>query len=104
MVDMPNVQDSAGNAAVPGIRHIYVICKSSTVLCTASDSSLYCSTSTGLCIPSVTAVATPAPTYPSIKLIGQAVLGVTEGTSYLACPTPQPTDVICDRFHWLDFA
>lgn len=91
------VQDSAGNAATPGIRHVIVACKSPTVLCTASDGSLYCSTSSGLCIPSVVAVATPAPSYPTIKLVGQAVLGVTQGTSYLACPTPQPTDVICDR-------
>ena len=96
-----DMQDSAGNAATPGIRHVYVACLSLTVLCTASDGSLYCSTSSGLCIPSVTAVATPAPSYPSITLIGQAVLGFTQGTSYLACPTPQPTDVICDRSGWL---
>ena len=91
------LQDVAGNAAALGIRHVFVTCKLPTVLCTASDSSLYCSTSSGLCIPSLTAAATPAPSYPSIKLIGQAVLGLTQGASFLACPDPQPTNVICDR-------
>ena len=91
------LQDAVGNVAGPGIRHVFVACKSPTVLCTASDSSLYCSTSSGLCIPSVTTSATPAPSYPTIKLIGQAVLGVTQGSSYLACPETQPTNVICDR-------
>lgn len=93
----PCVQDSAGNVALPGSRHVFVACKAPTVLCTASDGTLYCSTSSGLCIQSVTSTATPAPSYPSIKLIGQAVLGVTQGSFYLACPTPQPTNVICDR-------
>ena len=90
-------QDAAGNAATPGIRHVSVVCKPPTVLCSASDGSLYSSTSSGLCMQSITSIATPAPSYPVIKLIGQAVLGVLQGTSYLACPDPQPTDVICDR-------
>ncbi len=74
-----------------------VACKSPKVQCTASDSTLFCSTSAGLCIESTT-VTTATGTYPTIKLIGQAVLGVTEGASYLACPMPQPTNVICDRY------
>lgn len=66
-------------------------------MCTASDGTLFCSTSSGVCIESTSVAATTSGTAPTIKLIGQAVLGVTEGTSYLACPTPQPTNVICDR-------
>ncbi|KAL0024068.1 hypothetical protein WJX79_002467 [Trebouxia sp. C0005] len=91
-----DVSDSAGNAAVEGLREVVVACKSPTTTCTASDGTLFCSTSAGLCVESTTTTVTTA-TYPTIKLIGQAVLGVTQGTSYLACPTPQPTDVICDR-------
>ena len=79
-----NVQDSSGNAAVPGVRHVVVACKSPTILCTASDGTLYCSTSGGLCIQSLTSTATTAASYPVIKLVGQAVLGVTQGTSYFA--------------------
>ena len=92
------VQDSSGNAAMPGIRHVVVACKAPTLLCSASDSTVYCSTSNGLCIQSVATIATTAAAAPTIKLVGQAVLGVTQGSSYLACPTPQPTNVICDRY------
>ena len=91
-----DVSDTAGNAAVEGLRVVIVACKSPTTTCTASDGTLFCSTSAGLCIESTTTATTTA-TYPTIKLIGQAVLGVTEGTSYLACPSVQPTNVICDR-------
>ena len=92
-----DVSDSAGNAAVEGLREVIVVCKSPTTTCTASDGTLFCSTSAGLCIES-TITTTTAATYPTIKLIGQAILGVTQGTSYLACPTVQPTNVICDRY------
>ena len=92
-----DVSDSAGNAAVEGLREVVVACKSPTSTCTASDGTLFCSTSAGLCIESTTTTVTAA-TYPTIKLIGQAVLGLTQGISYLACPTPQPTHVICDRY------
>lgn len=91
-----DVSDSAGNTAVEGLREVIVACKSPTTTCTASDGTLFCSTSAGLCIESTTTTVTSA-TYPTIKLIGQAVLEVIQGTSYLACPTPQPTNVICDR-------
>ncbi|KAL0024407.1 hypothetical protein WJX79_011128 [Trebouxia sp. C0005] len=84
-------------AATQGLREVVVACKSPTVKCTASDGTLFCSTSTGLCVESTTTTAATTGTYPTIKLIGQAVLGETQGTSYLACPTPQPTNVICDR-------
>lgn len=93
-----DVSDTAGNAAVQGLRGVLVLCRSPTVLCTSSDSKLYCSTSTGLCVqltPATGAGTTAA--VPTIKLVGQAVLGVTLGSSYLACPTPQPTNVVCDR-------
>lgn len=92
------VTDTSGNAATPGIRYVIVACKSPKVNCTASDGTLFCSSSAGLCIESTATAATTTSTSPTIKLIGQAVLGVTEGTSYLACPTPQPTNVICDRY------
>ncbi|DBA96111.1 TPA: hypothetical protein ACH3X1_001605 [Trebouxia sp. C0004] len=92
-----NVIDSSGNQATPGLRYLVVTCKSPTVTCTASDGTLFCSTSFGVCIKSTTVVASTTGTAPAIRLIGQAVLGLTEGTSYLACPTPQPTNVICDR-------
>ena len=92
-----DVSDSSGNAATQGLREVVVACKSPKVKCTASDGTLFCSTSAGLCIDSTTTATTTTGTYPTIKLIGQAVLGVTQGTSYLACPTPQPTNVICDR-------
>lgn len=92
-----DVSDSSGNAATQGLREVVVACKSPKVKCTASDGTLFCSTSSGLCIESTTTATTTTGTYPTIKLIGQAVLGVTQGTSYLACPTPQPTNVICDR-------
>ena len=92
------VQDSSGNAAMPGMRHVVVACKLPTILCTASDGTLYCSTGSGLCIQSVGPTATTAASHPTIRLIGQAVLGVTQGSSYLACPTPQPTNIVCDRF------
>ena len=92
-----DVSDSSGNAATQGLREVVVACKSPKVKCTASDGTLFCSTSAGLCIESTTTATTTTGTYPTIKLIGQAVLGVTQGTSYLACPTPQPTNVICDR-------
>ncbi len=92
-----DVSDSAGNAAVEGLREVVVACKSPTTTCTANDGTLFCSTSAGLCIESTTTTVT-SPTYPTIKLIGQAVLGVSQGISYLACPTPQPTNVICDRY------
>lgn len=93
-----DVSDSAGNAAVQGLRQVLVVCRSPAVLCTASDGTLYCSTTTGLCVqltPPTAAVTIAMP--PTIRLVGQAVLGVTLGSSYLACPTPQPTNVICDR-------
>ena len=93
-----DVSDTAGNAAVQGLRQVLVVCRSPKVLCTASDGTLYCSTSTGLCVQltaTTAAVSTAVP--PTIKLVGQAVLGVTLGSSYLACPTPQPTNVLCDR-------
>ena len=93
-----DVTDSSGNAATPGLRYVIVACKSPTVECTASDGSLFCSTTAGLCIESTTTTTATAGTYPTIKLIGQALLGLTEGTPYLACPTPQPTNVICDRW------
>ena len=75
-----------------------MVCRSPAVLCTASDGALYCSTTTGLCVQltAPTAAVTIA-LPPTIRLVGQAVLGVTLGSSYLACPTPQPTNVICDR-------
>lgn len=92
-----NVIDSSGNQATPGLRYVVVTCKSPTVMCTASDGTLFCSTTFGVCIESTTVAASTSGTGPTIRLIGQAVLGVTEGTSYLACPTPQPTNVICDR-------
>jgi len=92
-----DVSDSSGNAATQGLREVVVACKSPKVKCTASDGTLFCSTSAGLCIESTTTTAATAGTYLTIKLIGQAVLGVTQGTSYLACPSPQPTNVICDR-------
>ena len=92
-----DVSDSAGNAASTGLREVIVGCKSPTTTCTATDGTLFCSTSAGLCIEGTTTTETSA-TYPTIKLIGQAVLGVTQGISYLACPTPQPTNVICDRY------
>jgi len=76
---------------------VIVACKSPSTTCTGSDGTLFCSTSAGLCIESTTTAVTSA-TYPTINLIGQAVLGVTQGISYLACPTPQPTNVICDRY------
>ncbi|DBA80580.1 TPA: hypothetical protein ACH3X1_007841 [Trebouxia sp. C0004] len=91
------VSDSSGNAALQGLREVVVACKSPEVKCTASDGTLFCSTSSGLCIQSTTTTATNAGTYPTIKLIGQAVLGLTQGISYRACPTLQPTNVICDR-------
>ena len=91
-----DVSDSSGNAATQGLREVVVTCKSPKVECTASDDTLFCSTSAGYCVESTTTTTTTG-TYPTIKLIGQAVLGVTLGTSYLACPTPQPTDVVCDR-------
>ena len=93
-----DVSDTAGNAAVQGLRQVLVVCQSPKVMCTASGGTLYCSTSAGLCVQltaASTAVTTAVP--PTIKLVGQAVLGVTVGSSYLACPTPQPTNVICDR-------
>ena len=92
-----NVQDSSGNQATPGLRYVKVACRPPTVLCTATDGSLFCSTSSGLCVESTAVAATTSGTHPTIKLIGQAVLGEAQGTSYLACPTPQPTNVICDR-------
>ena len=92
-----DVSDTAGNAALEGLREVIVACKSPTKTCTTSDDTFFCSTSAGLCVQSTTTTTTTA-TYPTIKLIGQAVLGVTQGTSYLACPTPQPTNVICDRY------
>ena len=92
-----DVSDSSGNAATPGLREVVVACKSPKVKCTASDDTLFCSTSAGLCTDSTTTTTTTTGTYPTIKLIGQAVLGVTLGTSYLACPALQPTNVICDR-------
>jgi len=92
-----DVSDSSGNAATQGLREVVVACKSPKVKCTATSGTLFCSTSAGLCIESTTTTTTTTGTYPTIKLIGQAVLGVTLGTSYLACPIPQPTDVICDR-------
>ncbi|KAL3156032.1 hypothetical protein ABBQ32_013021 [Trebouxia sp. C0010 RCD-2024] len=92
-----DVSDAAGNAAGQGLRQIMVVCRSPTKLCTASDGSLYCSTSTGLCVQLETGGAAAAGAPPTIKLVGQAVLGVPLGTSYLACPTPQPTNVLCDR-------
>lgn len=92
------LQDSAGNAAVPGIRRVFVACKPPAVICSASDGTPYCSTSSGLCLPILSPLPwIPPPSYPTIKLIGQAVLGLMQGTSYLACPDPQPTNVICDR-------
>ena len=92
------LQDSAGNAAVPGIRRVFVACKAPTVMCSASDDTAYCSTGNGLCLPVLGPQAwIPPPSYPTIKLVGQAVLGLMQGTSYLACPDPQPTNVICDR-------
>lgn len=93
-----DVSDSAGNAAVRGLRGVLVVCRPPRVLCTAGDGTLYCSTSTGLCVQLTP--ATPGGTAavaPTIKLVGQAVLGVPLGSSYLACPTPQPTSVVCDR-------
>lgn len=92
-----DVSDSAGNAASQGLREVIVACRSPTKLCTASDGTLYCSTSAGLCIQTTTTSAVTAVAPPTIKLVGQAVLGITQGSSYLACPTPQPTNVICDR-------
>lgn len=92
-----DVSDAAGNAAMQGLRQIMVVCRSPTKLCTASDGSLYCSTSTGLCVQLETGGAAAAGAPPTIKLVGQAMLGVPLGTSYLACPTPQPTNVLCDR-------
>lgn len=93
-----DVSDTAGNAAVQGLRQVLVVCQSPRVLCTASDGALYCSTSTGLCVQlTATAAAVTTAVPPTIRLVGQAVLGVTLGSSYLACPTPQPTNVICDR-------
>lgn len=92
-----DVSDAEGNAAVQGLRQILVACRSPTKLCTASDGTLYCSTATGLCVQLGTGGAVAAAPPPSIKLVGQAVLGVPLGASYLACPTPQPTNVVCDR-------
>ncbi len=92
-----DVSDAAGNAAVQGLREVIVACKSPTQTCTASDGTLFCSTSAGLCIQSTTTKAVTV-TYPTIKLVGQAVLGVTQGSSNLACPSSQPTNMICDRY------
>ena len=92
-----DVSDAAGNAAVQGLRQIMVACRSPTRLCSASDGSLYCSTSTGLCVQLATGGGAAAGEPPVIQLVGQAVLGVSLGSSYLACPTPQPTNVLCDR-------
>ena len=91
-----DVTDAAGNAATQGLREVIVACKVPTKTCTASDGSLFCSTSSGLCIQTAATTVSTA-TYPTIKLIGQAVLGVTQGSSYLACPESQVTNVICDR-------
>ena len=92
-----DVSDSAGNAALEGVREVVVACKPPAIACIATDGSPFCSTTTGLCIQTVGTSTTGAGTKPTIKLIGQAVLNVTVGTSYLACPDPQPTNVICDR-------
>lgn len=93
-----DVSDSAGNAAVRGLRGVLVVCRPPRVLCTTGDGTLYCSTSTGLCIQlTPTSAGGTAAVAPTIKLVGQAVLGVPLGSSYLACPTPQPTSVVCDR-------
>lgn len=93
-----DVSDSAGNAATEGVREVVVACKPPAVACTASDGSLFCSTASGLCIQPVGTSTTGAGTKPTIELIGQNVLGITVGTSYLGCPDPQPTNVICDRW------
>ena len=93
-----DVSDSAGNAAVRGLRGVLVLCRPPRVLCTAGDGTLYCSTSSGLCVQlTPTTSGGAAAVAPTIKLVGQAVLGVPVGSSYLACPTPQPTSVVCDR-------
>ena len=93
-----DVSDSAGNAAVRGLRGVLVVCRPPRVLCQAGDGTLYCSTSSGLCVQlTPTSPGGAAAVVPTIKLVGQAVLGVPVGSSYLACPTPQPTSVVCDR-------
>ena len=94
-----DVTDAAGNAAIEGVRYVVVACQSPEVTCSASDGSLYCSTTAGVCIDPAAALTSfiPSKSYPNITLVGQAVLGLTQDTSYLACPDPQPTDVICDR-------
>lgn len=92
-----DVVDSAGNAAAPGWREVVVACKLPAIACSAADGTMFCSTGSGICLASGSIGSGAVGTGPAIRLIGQAVLGVTAGSSYLACPTPQPTSVVCDR-------
>ena len=95
-----DVSDSTGNTAVEGVREVVVACKPPAIACTTSAGTLYCSTAAGLCLEPVATSTAALGTYPTIGLIGQASLGVMAGSSYLACPDPQPTNVICDRYTW----
>lgn len=92
-----DVLDSSGNAAAEGLRDVVVACKPPAIACSAADGAMFCSTSSGVCLDSVGKSTSADAAAPTIHLIGQAVLGVTAGSSYLACPLPQPTGVICDR-------
>ena len=92
-----DVMDSAGNAAAEGMRQVVVACQPPAIACSAADGTLFCSTSSGICLSSGSRGTGAVGAGPTIRLIGQAVLGVTAGSSYLACPTPQPTTAVCDR-------
>ena len=96
-----SVSDSAGNAAMPRVRRVNLICASGTALCERRDSpgTWYCDT-LGQCVsaPSGAGPSTASTfTLARVRLVGPPVVYIIQGDTYVACPQGAPTDATCDR-------